>query len=157
EAITRAARDLNPGDVVLIEAQSFAGPHFNPTTGTGVAPVEYENPVFDAIQAATSRGIIVVEPAANGSDNLDHADYRGTFDRNVRDSGAILVGSGKPPAAYGKGPDRARTDESNFGARVDVQGWGRAVMTCGFGDLGHDDGENNWYTDRFGATSGAAA
>src|SRR4029078_2360723 len=51
----------------------------------------------------------------------------------------------------------ARTDESNFGSRVDVQGWGRGVTTCGFGDLNHDDGENNWYTDKFGATSGASA
>ena len=157
DAITRAARNLQPGDVILVESQTFAGPHFNPLTGAGLAPVEYETPIFEAILAATSRGIVVVEPAANGSDDLDHPDYRSVFDRAVRDSGAIMVGAGKPPAGYGKGPDRARTDESNFGSRVDVQGWGRGVVTCGFGDLRSDDGENNWYTDRFGATSGASA
>ena len=157
DAITRAARNLQPGDVILIESQTFTGPHFNPLTGAGLAPIEYEIPVFDAIQAPTSRGIVVVEPAANGSDNLDHPDYRGAFDRGARDSGAILVGAGKPPAGFGKGPDRARTDESNFGSRVDVQGWGRGVTTCGFGDLNPDEGENNWYTDKFGATSGAGA
>ena len=157
DAITRAARNLQAGDVILVESQTFAGPHFNPLTGAGLAPVEYETPIFEAIQAATSRGIIVIEPAANGSDDLDHPDYRGVFDRAVRDSGAILVGAGKPPAGYGKGPDRARTDESNFGSRVDVQGWGRGIVTCGFGDLRDDAGENNWYTDRFGATSGASA
>ena len=158
EAITRAARDLDPGDVVLIEAQSFAGPRLDPQTGRGLAPIEYENPVFDAIKAATSRGIVVVEPAANGFDNLEHSAYGGAFDRTRRDSGAIMVGAGLPPAGlYGTGPDLARTEESNYGSRVDVQGWGRFVTTCGYGDLRREQGENNWYTDRFGATSAAAA
>jgi hypothetical protein len=157
QAITRAARDLEPGDVILIESQSLAGPHFNHQTGFGAAPVEYEPDIFEAIKAATGRGIVVVEPAGNGSDNLDHGDYHGAFDINARDSGAILVGAGNPPEPYDRGPDRSRTSESNYGSRVDVQGWGRAVMTCGFGDMFRDQGENNWYTDRFGATSGAAA
>jgi hypothetical protein len=65
DAITRAARNLQPGDVILVESQTFAGPHFNPLTGAGLAPVEYDGP-FGRIQAATSRGIVVVEPAANG-------------------------------------------------------------------------------------------
>jgi hypothetical protein len=30
-------------------------------------------------------------------------------------------------------------------------------MTCGYGDLQREQGENNWYTDQFGGTSGAAA
>jgi hypothetical protein len=158
DAINRAARDLQPGDVILIEAQSFAGPRFDPLTGRGLAPIEYENPVFDAIKAATSRGIVVVEPAANGFDDLDHSAYGGAFDRTKRDSGAIIVGSGLPPAGlYGSGPDRTRTEESNYGSRVDVQGWGRFVTTCGYGDLRREQGENNWYTDRFGATSAAGA
>ena len=38
-----------------------------------------------------------------------------------------------------------------------MQGWGRFVTTCGYGDLRREQGENNWYTDRFGATSAAAA
>ena len=33
------------------------------------------------------------------------------------------------------GPDRSRLDFSNFGKAVDVQGWGREVTTCGYGDL----------------------
>jgi subtilisin family serine protease len=158
EAITRAARDLQPGDVILIEAQSFAGPRLDPQTGRGLAPIEYENSIFDAIKAATSKGIVVVEPAANGFDNLEHNAYGGAFDRTRRDSGAIMVGSGFPPAGiYGPGPDLTRTEESNYGSRVDLQGWGRFVTTCGYGDLRREQGENNWYTDRFGATSAAAA
>src|SRR6185503_15264723 len=79
-------------------------------------------------------------------------------DRNKRDPGAILVGAGLPEGGvYGTGPDRTRTQESNYGSSVDLQGWGRFITTTGFGDLRHDQGENNWYTIDFGATSGATA
>ena len=157
DAIDRAARELRPGDLILVEDQSVKGPHFNPTTGLGLLPVEYEADIFDAIRRATDAGIVVIEPAGNGSENLDHPDYDGYFHPN-HDSGAIMVGAGFPPESFfAGGIDRSRTEETNFGARVDVQGWGRAIATCGFGDLRNDQGENNYYTNRFGATSGAAA
>ncbi len=158
DAIKQAMRKLAAGDVVLIEMQSPNGPHFDPRTGLGLAPIEIEQDVFDAIQEATSRGITVVEPAGNGFENLDDAAFGGKFNRNNRDSGAIMVGAGLPPEGiYGPGPDRVRTEESNYGSRVDVQGWGRFVTTCGYGDLRHEQGVNNWYTTLFGGTSGAAA
>ena len=158
EAVRQATRRLSAGDVILIEQQSLAGPRLDINTGRGLVPIEFEPDVFDAIQDATLRGITVIEPAANGSDDLDHPAYGGRFDRNQRDSGAIIVGSGMPPDdIFGQGPDRARTDESNYGSRVDVQGWGRAIATCGFGDLLNGQGKNNLYTSQFGATSGAAA
>src|SRR6185503_12669319 len=79
-------------------------------------------------------------------------------DRNKRDPGAILVGAGLPEGGvYGPGPDRTRTSESNYVSAVDLQGWGRYITTTGFGDLRHEQGENNWYTIDFGATSGATA
>jgi hypothetical protein len=38
-----------------------------------------------------------------------------------------------------------------------MQGWGRYITTTGYGDLRREEGENNWYTIDFGATSGATA
>jgi subtilisin family serine protease len=158
EAITFATRRLEAGDVMLIELQSIAGPRFNTQNGSGLVPPEYEPDVFQAIKDATSRGIVVVQASGNGFENLDDPVYDGAFDRNRRDSGAIIVGAGKPPEGiYGLGPDRVRTEESNYGSRVDVQGWGRFITTCGYGDLRREQGVNNWYTINFGFTSGAAA
>ena len=158
EAVKTATKRLSPGDILLIEQQSLAGPRFDGLVGRGLLPIEFEKPVFDAITAATAKGIIVIEPAGNGFENLDDPIYKGVFDRRVRDSGAIVVGAGYPEGGvYGPGPDRTRTDESNYGSRVDVQGWGRFVTTCGYGPLRQEQGLNNIYTDIFGATSAAAA
>ncbi|HVF91152.1 MAG TPA: S8 family serine peptidase [Blastocatellia bacterium] len=158
DAIKMATRRLDPGDILLIEQQSLAGPRFDGLTGRGLLPIEFEKPVFDAIKAATSKGIIVIEPAGNGFENLDDPAYKGVFDRKVQDSGAIFVGAGLPePGIYGAGPDRVKTEESNYGSRVDVQGWGRFVTTCGYGPLRREQGPNKIYTDIFGATSAAAA
>ncbi len=157
-AIRRAASRMEPGDVILLELQSTAGPRFDLSTGKGLVPMEYDPDVFDAIKEATSSGIVVVESAANGFEDLDSAVYNGAFDRNKKDSGAIIVGAGLPEGnVYGPGPDRERCEESNYGSRVDLQGWGRFVVTAGYGVLRKEQGENNWYTDVFGATSAATA
>ena len=157
-AIRRAADAMSAGDVILLEQQSVQGPHFDPTTGRGLLPIEFEPDVFNAIKAATAKGVIIVESAGNGSEDLDHPAYEGKFDRAKRDSGAIFVGAGLPEGrVYGPGPDRTRTAESNYGSIVDVQGWGRYITTTGYGDLRREQGENNWYTIDFGATSGATA
>ncbi|MEK6304176.1 MAG: S8 family serine peptidase [Acidobacteriota bacterium] len=156
-AIRRATSKLDPGDVMLLEL-SVAGPRFDPFTGKGLAPIEFQPDIFTAIKDATSSGIIVVESAGNGFEDLDHSAFAGLFDRNKRDSGAIIVGAGRPEGdIYGSGPDRTRTEESNFGSRVDLQGWGRAVVTCGYGDRRFEQGPNNWYTIDFAATSAATA
>ena len=70
-----------------------------------------------------------------------------------------VVGAGAPPPnTHGAdwGPDRSRLDFSNYGARVDVQGWGREVTTTGYGDLQGGQNEDLWYTDRFSGTSSAS-
>jgi hypothetical protein len=158
DAISQAVRRLDRGDVLLVEQQSISGPHLDLSTGHGLVPTEFDPAVFTAIKDATSRGIIVIEPAGNGFEDLDDAAYNGKFDRRERDSGAIMVSGGMPPAGvYGPGPDRERTAESNYGSRVDLQGWSRFVTTCGYGDLRRDQGPNNWYTINFGGTSSAAA
>lgn len=149
DAIDRAAAALRPGDVLLIELQ-LTGPRGR------YVPVELMDDVFDAIAVATARGVIVVEAAGNGAEDLDHPAYGGAFDRRVRDSGAIVVGAGAPPRpGY---TDRARLEFSNFGARVDVQGWGRGVTTLDYGDLqrcGSVARERD-YTDSFSGTSSAS-
>jgi subtilisin family serine protease len=157
DAIDLAIRRSQPGDIILIEDQSASGPRLDPFTGRGLLPIEFEPDIFDAIKRATDAGLVVIEPAGNGGENLDDEVYRGLFNRN-HDSGAIMVGAGFVPASFSdEGADRARTDESNYGTRVDVQGWGRAIATCGYGDIRLGQGENNFYTAKFGGTSGASA
>ena len=158
DAINTAVQRLQVGDILLIEQQSPFGPRFNPNNGHGWTPLEVEPDVFDAIKRATDKGIVVVEPAGNGFENLDDPVYQNRFNRNSVDSGAIIVGAGYPPQSYfQQGTDLAPTEETNYGSRVDVQAWGRAITTCGFGDLLRNQGENYFYTDSFGATSGAGA
>src|SRR4029078_5902863 len=55
EAILSAAAVMRSGDVLLLEAQTTS------STMNGYLPVEVEQATFDAIQYATSNGIIVVE------------------------------------------------------------------------------------------------
>ena len=175
-AIRAAADILSAGDIILIELH-YPGPRFNfqsPDGQRGYIPAEWWPDNLAAIQYATQRGILVVEAGGNGSENLDDplydvnpappqgpfpADWSNPFRRTAQDSGAILVGAGAPPqGTHGNdwGPDRSRLDFSNFGSMVDVQGWGREVTSCGYGDLQGGDNEDLWYTDQFSGTSSAS-
>lgn len=151
DAINRAAAALDRGDVILIEVQ-YSGLK----SDSDCIPVEYYQADFEAIKAATAKGIVVVEAAANGSQNLDHAMYKNAFNRSLRgDSGAIMVGAGAPPKSYRE--DRSRLSFSNFGSRLDVQGWGNMVTSTGYGDLYSKGGNNCFYTETFNGTSSASA
>jgi hypothetical protein len=170
-AIKRAADALRPGDVLLIELHR-PGPRAGAAGQFGYIAVEWWPDDYDAILYAVSRGIIVVEAAGNGSQNLDDPAYdvpqlgfppswSNPFRRGARDSGAIVVGAGAPPpGTHGDstlGPDRSRLDFSNFGSMIDAQGWGRHVTTTGYGDLqGGVASEDYWYTDQFSGTSSAS-
>src|SRR4029079_17396838 len=82
EAILSAAAVMKSGDVLLLEAQTTS------STMSGYLPVEVEQATFDAIQYATSNGIIVVEAGGNGSNDLDtYKDSNGKFilNRNSND------------------------------------------------------------------------
>jgi subtilisin-like proprotein convertase family protein len=147
-AIDCATGLQGPGDVMLLEAQT-GGPN------GAYVPVEWNQAEFDAISAATAKGIVVVEAAGNGNEDLDGPEFLGRFDRSVRDSGAIIVGAGASP---GSGqPDRSRLSFSTHGSRVDVQGWGHNVTTTGYGGLFDGGGDpDQYYTATFSGTSSAS-
>ena len=77
------------------------------------------------------------------------------FNRNVRDSGAILVGAGAPGTEANA---RSKLGFSTYGSRVDVQGWGSGIVTTGYGSLFNNPAADNRrdYTSSFGGTSGAS-
>lgn len=165
-AIERASEHLRAGDIMLLEMHE-AGPRFNFTRRDdqrGYIAMEWWPDIFLAVRRAADRGIIVVEAAGNGAEDLDDplydvphphfpSQWRNPF-RGEHDSGAIIVGAGAPPNGR-FGPDRSRLNFSNFGARVDCQGWGRSVVTAGYGNLFAGSGEDQWFTPNFSGTSSA--
>lgn len=146
-AIDAAQAHLDPGDVLLVELHGI-GPRGR------FIPVEYWDDIYEAVKLATARGVVVIAAAGNGGEDLDHPTYDGKLSRDGRDSGAILVGAGAP-AAEGF-VDRSRLDFSNYGSRVDVQGWGRRVATLDYGDLQGCDADGRKYTGLFSGTSSAS-
>lgn len=148
-AISLATASLRAGDVILIEQQAAVCGGGCGATQVGCGPVEWQQPNFDAISTATALGIVVVQAAGNGNVDLDGPSCGGRFDRSVRDSGAIIVGAGAPGS-------RARLSFSSYGSRVDVQGWGTAVTTAGYGDAFDPGDVRQRYTDDFGGTSSAS-
>lgn len=137
-----ASAALDPGDIWLIELHAV-GPD-----GDLIA-MEWWQANYDAIANSTAQGRICVEAAGNGNANFDDPVYDGRFDRNVRDSLAIIVGAGTP---YAMEPEYFTC----YGSRVDLNGWGSAIYTTGYGDLYASEGEDLWYTADFGGTSGAS-
>lgn len=156
-AVLRAMQNGTPGDIILLEVQTSGVCAIGSCTSsdrTGCGPSEWIQSNFDAIQTATANGFIVVEAAGNSGVDLDGGNCNGLFDRNNRDSGAILVGAGQAVT-------RTRLSFSNFGRRLDVQGWGRSVATSGYGssykDPNDPDNINRWYRFTFSGTSSASA
>lgn len=142
DAISRATAVLDVGDVILIQQQL-------PVCGMGFGPVEWDGRAYRAITRAVDLGITVVEAAGNGALDLDHPQCSDLFDRRY-DSGAIVVGAGT-------GPDRGWYSLSSYGNRVDLQGWGRSVVTTGYGDLFGPPDSRQRYTLQFSGTSSASA
>ncbi|MEM7709648.1 MAG: S8 family serine peptidase [Pseudomonadota bacterium] len=162
DAINAAAALLDAGDIMLIEIQR-TGPANGQTCPAGCGAcaedaiaVEFWQANFDAIETATANGIIVVQAAGNGRSDFDDPAYGGLFNRTMRDSGAILVGAGTSDT---RGP----TCFSNYGSRIDIQGWGQNVTTLGYGGLfdgvgapGGANDEDQRYIAGFNGTSSAS-
>lgn len=168
-AIRLAADRLGPGDIMLLEIHR-PGPRATGVGQQGFIAIEWWPDDFAAIRYATSRGVIVVEAAGNGAQNLDDpiysvrptgfpATWTNPFNRANPQCGAIVVGAGAPPPGthgHDHGPDRSRLDFSNYGACLDTQGWGREVTSTGYGDLQGGLNQDLWYTDQFSGTSSAS-
>jgi hypothetical protein len=156
-AIARSLQRLSPGDVIFLEQQR-EGPEYDvnadPSGQFGMVPVEFYRVDFDAIVLAVNLGITVVEPAGNGFQDLDDALYEGRFDRQVRDSGAIVVCAGAPPSGN-YGPPASPMYFTNFGSRCDAQAHGAETVTLGYGDLFDAGDGHTLYTAQFAGTSSA--
>jgi hypothetical protein len=153
DSIDIAHSNLSAGDVMLIE-QQIAGPNGCNNGVSGCVAVEWVEDYYDAIVAATSDGIIVVEAAGNGGENLDDSGtYGSPFPDGRADSGAIIVGSGGVDGCVN--PERSRRPSSTYGARVNLQGWGECVVTTGYGTR-QGGPVNEWYASGFNGTSSAS-
>ena len=158
EALLLAVDSLTAGDIILVELHA-AGPRYNfqnRSDQLGYICMEYWQANFDVIQLAWAKGIIVCEAAGNGWEHLDDPIYENRFDTAYRNSHAILIGAGAPPSGN-FGIDRSRLEFSNWGERVNLQGYGREVVTTGFGYLFSAAGdERQYYIGDFTGTSAAA-
>ena len=157
DAIMNAIHSLQYGDVLLLEAQILSDDSANPS----FYPYETEYATFQAIELGTSLGIVIIEPAGNGGNDLDqfqddHSKFTlkraknsdGSTNPDFKDSGAIMVAS-----ASSKNP-HVKDTSSNHGSRIDCYAWGEKIETTGDGSTGTSPSK---YTPDFGSTSGASA
>jgi hypothetical protein len=125
EVILCALLKMQPGEVLLLEAQS-----------TKNRPLESEPMVFDLIKLATTVGIVVVAAAGNADTDRDlditPPGVVNIFDTVVRDSGAIIVASAVPDMSN----NWIRRWDGCFGQRIDCFAQGEVVVTLSaFGGL----------------------
>lgn len=141
DAISVATGRLTPGDVLLIEVERPGG-----------FPVETDDADFAAIVDATEAGIVVVEAAGNGAQDLDawESPLGRRLTRGVDgfDSEAIVVAAARRRVEK-DGPDRGHRWllTSSYGRRVDCYAWGESVVTASIAG----------YQRNFGGTSAASA
>lgn len=155
DSINTARMALNDGDVILLEQQTAgANGGCNAMTQNGCVAVEWVQAFYDAIVAATADGIIVVEAAGNGNEDLDGSEYGSPFPGGRADSGAIIVGASNNFGCTA--PAHGRSNFSTFGARVNLHAFGECVTTTGYGTRQTDPSANFWYSNSFGGTSSAS-
>lgn len=147
-----AINHLKRGDVLVVELESKG------------MPAERRPDIHAACSYATACGIVVVAAAGNGNSNLDKendACQRLIWDQDspdFDDSGAIIVGAGKPSTDPRFPLARAA---SSYGARVNCQGWGEMVATTGDDgvrdNIVFDGGSSDkTYSNYFGTSSATA-
>lgn len=146
-AVSSAIGDSEAGDVVIFEFQT-----------ANFEPGELEPVIWDLTKAATDMGIVIVAASGNGGLNLDGVVYQEYRDRG--DSGAIIVGAGTPDVEHRPIGSQNYPSLGNYGARVNVQGWGSHVFTTGAyptNDIIVNNDENQTYHSNFSGTSAATA
>jgi hypothetical protein len=121
-------------------------------------PVEMNSPEFELIQwLVFEYNVAVVEAAGDGYGELSPVclDGRSVWgpDDPSGDSGAILVGAGKPSGTALAA--QSRRGDSNFGEPVDCQGWGDGVYSTTV--VTDDTGMMRADFDNFTSTSAATA
>ena len=162
QAILGAISTMNVGDILLLEVQRSAD------GGLRKMPTESDLSDLAAIQLATALGIIVIEAAGNGGNDLDSLSHNGsqnsgknTFNRfspDFIDSGAIMI------AACSSSEPHMRLSFSNHGSRIDCYAWGENVYSAGYGDKPNtahvegvnSSGDSDSYSFRFSGTSSAS-
>jgi serine protease len=146
-AILAAINTLDFGHVLLLEMQTVT-----PAATVFGAPIEIIDDIFETIRLATALGIIVVEAAGNGGNNLDTVtNFAGRTVLNpasadFRESGAIIVGASSSATPH------TRLGFSSFGPRVDCYAWGENVQTSS----SNNAGSTTIYTATFSGTSSAS-
>ncbi len=143
DAIFLALESSNEGDIIVIEAEVPAQYNYHEY----MVPAEYNVWHRQVINQATTQGRIVIEVAGNNPYHfyLDNLEEFSTYPPYTN---AIIVGAGN---SQGDG----MWHSTNYGSRVDCNGWGENIVTCGDGHLYKPENQNEWYTDIFDGTSGA--
>lgn len=158
-AIITALTELEAGDILLIE-QQVQGPNWPGAGQAGLVPSDWILGWYNAAVTATGNGVVVIEAAGNGSENLDDPIYSSGNGGHwpflpENDSGAIIVGGGLTPSHLAE--DRTRSASSNYGSAVELHSWSTRVATLGFGTLYSAEGINVFYASSFSGTSSATA
>ncbi|MCP4995723.1 MAG: S8 family serine peptidase, partial [Gammaproteobacteria bacterium] len=151
DAMLKAIDNLQFGDILLLAAQ-ISRVEIDGTAWRQM-PVEVQDAEFDMVRLATALGIVVIEAAGNGGNDLDAFvnDEGGQIlnrgSSAFRDSGAIVVGAASSAVPH------TRVEQTNFGSRVDCYAWGEDVVSPS-SDI---NGSTDKYTNYFGGTSSASA
>ncbi|MCB9880932.1 MAG: fibronectin type III domain-containing protein [Planctomycetes bacterium] len=142
-AIQIAASRLKAGSV-MTSSYGFAN-------STANFPLDFNPAEFDAVRAATAKGIFYVFSAGNSGKSLDDTAIYGTrYLPSSPSSGGFIIGATEGSAL-------TRASFSNYGTRIDANGWGRNVTTLGYGDLFYPSADaRQSYTAVFNGTSSAA-
>ncbi len=154
-SIVAAANSLNSGDVIILEGQInrniYSGDRCNDSNQDHCVPMEWNRSNYEAIKYAYQQGVIVIEAAGNGNENLDANIYGRKFDKSYRNSGAFMVAATNPYSTI------TRSSFSNYGSRVDFNAWGNNVAAAGlYGSTLFNGGVNRTYGDGFAGTSSAS-
>lgn len=152
QCIGDAMLHLGEGDVLVLEMQAYVPRARYPQGAKVEVPAEYDPDVHAASLTAAGLGITVCAAAGNGAMDLGLVTRDGRRvwepDDPDTDSLAIIVGAGDRL-------ERAKTNDTNFGCRVDCQAWGDGIFAPRDGDSG--SGVHDCFYDQFNATSAATA